>query len=183
MSIRAPSDTPSTTTNPAGQSSGALATLHSEVLQANEADLDSILQVKSKLAFCKASIKEWEGRIDAALFAYIEANGPQQVGPIKYYIGTAKTTKCRNVGKALEALLQATGGDFDEVVACLSSGAIKYGACRNWFEPAIWDTHFEQIVKREIKEDGSEGAPIRELVTANEEFLKPKKRKTDASSK
>lgn len=95
-----------------------------------EVAADEALQAMEFVATLKGIAKELGDKVEAAAIAWIEANGDLVKGEERYYVGPNKTTKCKSPRGTLEALLKATGGDFDAVVACLSAGAFKHGACR-----------------------------------------------------
>lgn len=76
-------------------------------------------------------IKEARKLFDESLFEYIEQHGSVQAGELVYFIGpTKKPPKCQDVPAAVEAVLRAVEGDFERFCDHLSSGALKYGACR-----------------------------------------------------
>lgn len=68
--------------------------------------------------------------VESAATKWVQANGPFEDGTTRYYVGTAKKTKCRNLRATVEAIMQATGGDLDALVDCLASDAFKPGETR-----------------------------------------------------
>ena len=60
----------------------------------------------------------------------IEAHGEFTVGTKRRYMGYETKTTCIDVGRAIDAVLTATEGDLVAMSLCLSSGALKPGACR-----------------------------------------------------
>lgn len=88
-----------------------------------------------------------------------------------YYAGIDRTVKCKDVSKALENVLELTGGDFDEMVKLLVANPIKHGAYRdfikrkfiekwgpeneeaaNMFTDTEWRKFFEKKEKDRMKE-------------------------------
>lgn len=101
--------------------------------------------------------KDLSAKVEAGVIAWINRNGEIVDGTVRYYVGVTKTTKCTSVKDALEAILEASGGDMDAVVACMSTGAWKHGACSKLLPKEVYDALF---VARE-EEDIKEGKPAK----------------------
>lgn len=71
-------------------------------------------------------------------------------------------------GDMLEFLLDQSGGDFDQVAACLSSGAWKQGEVRTSFGEEVWDKCFEKT-ETTVLDDGTPRK--RELAEVNTYFI------------
>lgn len=165
-------DTQAMTTSLSGQPTVealALRVVEMETTTAKE----EVLDLREILAFMAGQMKELRERLDEKLIDWIDANGAIQVGSRRIYVGTKKDTKCRALKPALQALMESSGGDWEQFCACLSSNAIKYGAAKTVMTPDVWATHFEVVEKTELKEDGKE-KPIRQIVDLDETFLKRK---------
>jgi hypothetical protein len=137
------------------QDTTALAKLTGDILAINDTmTADQVLEVREKLLFAKAKIRELEKDMNDGLIEWMRVNGDLQISEDKrLYIGKDKRIKCNNTAATLEALLTKTGGDFDAVCDCLSSNAFKHGACRTPLGDD-WDTHFdvEEIDEVKVKE-------------------------------
>lgn len=117
-------------------------------------------------------LKEARAEVEASAKEYIEEHGPVRVGDILYYVGRKKSQpKCVNVPAAVEAVLQAVGGDFDVFCQHLASGALKYGAVRQTL-PA---EQYAELFKVEERDEliGEDAAKVeRRLQKADTRFLK-----------
>lgn len=85
-------------------------------------------QVLSAMEFVKKLgevHKELKERVEAATIRYIQANGEIVDGPVRYYVGPNKSTKCVDVQATVKAVLEACGGDVQAFTECLSAGAFK----------------------------------------------------------
>jgi len=96
-----------------------------------ESSRDELLAAMDTVKALKEAVAVVAERIEQAAIEWIGANGEIEERGVRYYVGPNRTTKCTDLAKTLEAVLQATGGDFQATVACLSSSAWKHGACRD----------------------------------------------------
>lgn len=133
------------------------------------ASREEVLNALNFMDALSEATRELKARLEAAAIKWIEANGELEFGDIRYYVGPNKTTKCLNLSGTLEALLTATGGDFEAVVRCLSTSAFKHGACRE----ALPESEYNALFKTEEVMDLKEGKPKGpRLQKVNERFLK-----------
>lgn len=143
----------------------------------NELSMDDVLTIRGDVQFLTGQITEavkfLKQNLDEACQRWIEANGAIQCGTKRLYVGPVKNTKCRALPAAVKALLDSVGGDFDQFCECLSSGALKYGACKQVMGEETWAQHFEVTEKSELKEGVA--TPVKVLHEVDEQFL-PKKR-------
>lgn len=137
--------------------------------------LDRVLEVRSNLAFVMEQAKLLKSKLDDALFQWVEANGEITIGSKRIFIGKKKDTKVVDLRLAVEALLNSCSGDFDDFCKCLSSGALKYGACKSYMGEEVWAQHFVIEEKKQLNEKGEE-QPVKELVEIDENFLRTKRR-------
>lgn len=107
---------------------------------------------------------ELSRQAEAGAIAWIDAHGPITEGELRWYVGTNRTHKCRDVRGTLAALLEATGGDLDRVAECLSSSAWKPGAAKAVLPDA--DAWFETVETPDLKT----GKPERRLQKADANF-------------
>jgi len=128
--------------------------------------LDDVLEARAMLLNFKARMKEAEATMNANLVEWIEANGDITFGTKRLYVGHPKTTKCKNVGRAMLALFDACDGDFKEVANCMSINAIKHGAARGILEDQ-WDDHFTVTTKPAVKE----GAAEKQLLETDSNYI------------
>lgn len=137
-----------------------------------ETPLDSLMNLRENLAFMKGQISELSKQLDAKLIEWINKNGAITIGTRRIFVGEDKSTKCKDVKAAMQALLEASGGDWDQVVQCLSANAIKHGAARTVLEDK-WGDHFEVIEKTELKEGVEK--PVKQIVDMDTQFIPQRK--------
>ena len=132
------------------------------------ASMDEVLQSLMLVRFAKQAIAESEAKWKQAAIDWIKANGEIRFGSEKWWVGDSKTTKCIDVRKTVEALLEKTAGDFDHFCTMLSANALKPGACKKLLGDDFKD-HFKIEVKEKLETDGSK---VDQLQTMNEDFLR-----------
>jgi hypothetical protein len=129
---------------------------------------ESLLCAREELLFYKQESVRMLAIVDSLLIDRINASGPIQYGNgVRFYVSHPKTTKCRNLKAAIDALAVATGGEEQLFLGCFSSNAIKYGQAKKHLTKEQYDKLFETVVKDKL-EDGSE-APKR-LVKADDKW-------------
>ena len=101
-------------------------------------------------------VKEYKARLKDAQIEYLGEAGNVPTATGRYYVATARKTKCRDVPLAVDAVLQACGGDFDQLLRRLSSQPLKHGACGAVLGDE-WAKHF----KVEEQQDVKTGKPAR----------------------
>ena len=134
--------------------------------------IEQVMDIRNDLMVIEDRVREAKKSLNAALMEYIEANGPFQVGEVKYYVGEKKKTVCVDVPTCIEALLTRLGGDFGEFCKLLASQPLKPGAARGVLEKE-WDQHFRVEIVKDVKT----GKPVREAKAVNEKFLPAKSTK------
>lgn len=136
----------------------ALSRLEDAINRLSMADAtdEDFLAAMDTEAGLKAIVREYSARLEEAAIDYIkERSSPGnpysvETPTARFYVGDTKTTKCRDTARAVDAVLQACGGDFDTLLQCLSSQPLKHGACRAVLGEE-WDRHFEVVEKADIK--------------------------------
>jgi len=96
-------------------------------------------------------VKEYKARLKDAQIEYLGEAGNVPTATGRYYVATARKTKCRNVPLAVDAVLQACGGDFDQLLRCLSNQPLKHGYCSKVLG-SEWGRHFEVTEVQDVKE-------------------------------
>lgn len=153
----------------------ALATVADEIeLQIAElADASDAAKAAETMDKVKAFLelgRELKAKLDAAMVTYIKANGPITIGPVRWYVGVKKTTKCTDVGEAAKTMLELGGPDLLRDV--LSSNAFKHGATRKRLDEIgsgeQYDRLFTVIEEEELK-DGKASAK-ESLLSFDERF-------------
>ena len=100
--------------------------------------------------------RELKSEVERHAVGYISIHGEQHIGPVRYYVGVTKTYKPRTLVEAVEAILDASGGDMARFTDCLSSNALKAGATRKMFAdagcPERFDAVFEASEEQELRE-------------------------------
>lgn len=154
-----------------------LTTIERDILAINdEADAQHIARTIQRVEWLTGRARELDKLLKQALIEYLDQpGGPQEIniGDVRYYVGNKKTIKCRDNRRTVEALLNATGGDFEKFVECLSSNALKHGACRTVLGDEF-DSHFEEKVDTDLKT----GAPTREVKRIDARFMPKRKEAT-----
>ena len=135
-----------------------------ELVENGAATREEVIEALNVRAAMKARMKEVDAAFEAAVIAWIQANGEIECGDIRYYVGTEKVTRCIDQTTTLWTLLEAGGGDT--VAHCLSSGAFKPGACREVLGE-LWDGHFVTTERPDLKT----GKPKRGLRSVDKRFL------------
>lgn len=108
-------------------------------------DVKNIIGLRATL---KRIVAELDARTEDALVQWIQDHGEIEVGETRYYAGTRKVTKARNMRETVRTLLETVG--LDRTIECLSANALKPGACKGAMED--WDKHFEVLVLPELRE-------------------------------
>lgn len=122
----------------------SLATIEQEVTRISPLlSMDNVLLTHSRLQWLKGEVKRVADLCEAAMVEWVKTNGPIIDGTKSWVIGRTKKVKCRDVPATIEALLKATGGDFEKMCDNLSSGAVKHGAASKWLTPEEFDRLFE----------------------------------------
>ena len=125
-----------------------------------------LLTALGLVARLKEIVKELSASAEAGAIAWIQANGEFQEGSVRYYVAANKTTKCPDQRAALEAVLEAGGGDLDKLAEMLASGAFKPGACRKFLPPEKFAALFVTTETADLKE----GVAKPRLQVVNTEF-------------
>jgi hypothetical protein len=110
--------------------------------------------------------REYREMLEDALVRWIQQHGDIVCGPVRYYAGTSKSTKCLQPMNTLEALLEATGGDVHELGKYLTPNPYRYGACRKPLGDK-WPEHFMTTERPKLVE----GKPKKQLQRTDERFL------------
>lgn len=153
--------------------------IESLALAEPDAAMEYMISTRMKIdAFLKRA-KEFKEQIDAAFIAWMQQNKKDieytvdgNGNAIRFYLGFPKIKKCRDVGKALQVLLEQSGGDWDAVVMCLSSNAIKPGAVGSFLEDKGLTDKFEELFEVTERVTLEEGKPKKQLMTVDTRFLK-----------
>lgn len=123
-------------------------------LSGPNATADDFLTVQHVIAGMKQVVRDLDATAKEAGLEFLTEHGEVVSGDERYYVGKKKTTKCRDTGKALEALLTETGGDFEAVVELMKSEPWKYGACKGVLGDD-WNRYFmvveSETVEKEVK--------------------------------
>lgn len=133
-----------------------------------DAPVEQVLDVRGRIEAATQRLREVKGMIDDAMMQWIEANGDITYGDIRYYVGVSRDKKCRDNAKAADAILTATGGDFEAFAQTLSSNAFKPGACGHVLSPEAFDECFEVIEQKDIKT----GKPKKTIQRVDQRFVR-----------
>jgi len=127
-----------------------------DAVTADDATDEDFLHAMDIEATATRLLKEFKARLTDAKIQYIDKHGEVNTTTGRYYVGVKRTTKCRDVPLAVDAVLQACGGDFDQLLRCLSSQPLKHGACA-----AVLGDEWAQHFKVEEQQDVKTGKPAR----------------------
>lgn len=117
------------------------------------AKAESIAEGIGMLALVKRRVRELDEAMTNDIIAWLKHNKTELVvGDVRHYVGPDKSWRCTDPKGVYEAIMQATGGDVDVMLGCLSSGAWKQGAARK----VLGDTRF---FVEEVKDDLKTGKP------------------------
>ncbi len=132
--------------------------------------MESVVVARDMLKTLMDRLKEMKREADEATVAWIEVNGPIEVGEMRTIaVNYEKDTTCIDVAGAVEAIV-ATDGGFPALCGCLSTGAMKHGAAKKVLSPAEYERLFKTRIKPVIK-DGKTG---KALAVINAAFLPQK---------
>ncbi len=111
---------------------------------------EQVITIMDQMACMAASIKEVQASHNAALLEWIQANGSFEFGGKTYIAGKKKSTRCTNDAACLEAIMEATGGDWEAFKAALKSQPVKPGAAKGLLGDD-WDNHFEVTTEDKLE--------------------------------
>jgi hypothetical protein len=127
------------------------------------------------IAVCVGSVKalgelyrETKRLLDGAMLEYADDHGSFEIGDTRYYSGFESDTICTDVPAALEALIEALGGDVRGLAQYLCTQPIKPGAARKLLPLEVYGKLFSTIEKKDLKT----GKPARKVLAANTRFNK-----------
>lgn len=140
-----------------------LATLNASVSSLDSADFPRIVEVLEKIAQAKRWLADLQREAEAVGVVSLQASGSIELNGVRYYAGATKDYKPRDIKALAEAVMQASGGDWERFIQCLSSGAFKAGACRQLFEESHDDGKFVEVFEVIEKWEMREGKPQAKL--------------------
>lgn len=151
-----------------------LATLETRILQiAPITTVEDIATAINDLGFMKRRCAELQSHLEERMIERINETGQDVViGTVRYYVGVAKSVKCKDVPATIEQVLSAANGDVARFADCLSSGAFKYGTVRRLFEEVGDTTSYGQLFETVEKDDLKEGKPVKRLQKVDEQFIR-----------
>ncbi len=159
-----------------------------EIEAAGEAEVAELIMAARQVS---TTAREAKTLADQAVLAWFEENRQSvrsiTIGDLKYFGTVSKSTKCRDVGDAWEALmeaqvqeafLRATGGDltaWEEIKGQLvglfrvvvSSNGLKQGTVKGYLGAEIFAEHFETVYPKSVKGQPAE----KSLGVANLRFV------------
>ena len=147
---------------------GTLTKLRESILAIhNEAEADQVCKAIDKIDAYKRAIKDIDATFKEALIDWINRNGEVTLGTKRYYVGTTKKTKPRDLQRLTEAAITACQGDFAAFCEALSSNAYKPGKCREILGDD-WGDHFYEEVVQDVKT----GKPKKDVKVIDERFVR-----------
>ena len=143
--------------------------LQTEVLIKHDSDAETVVEHLDALNVLARRARELKSILEEAVVSWIEDNGDLHVPgtTVRYYAGTKKTTKCVDVRRAFEAVLDAAGGDLEAAMETLASNAIKAAAARKVLSGEAYGSLFVTEEKPVLKE----GKATKSLIRVDERFV------------
>ncbi len=133
----------------------------------SECDHDQVMKVWDLTLFYTKEIKRVKELVEAEVIKWCQKNGDLVVSDqIRYYAGKDRTVKCVDVPATVEAVMQATGGDFKAFCDVLASNAIKNGAAKRVLTPELYGKLFQTVEKDSLEEGKVK------LIKRDERFVK-----------
>ncbi len=96
-------------------------------------------------------VRQIEANFLSRLGEWLEEHGELSIGDITWYFGVSKTTKCRDVSRVLELLIDHVDGDVGELACYLSSQPVKHGAVSKTISEEQFDSLFEKVATGSAK--------------------------------
>lgn len=137
-------------------------------------DVFAALNMVGAIVQAAAELKQ---RVYAECRPWFEQHGDIQTPAIRWRLATEKTYECLGKGKVIEALLDATGGDFEKVCDCLSSNPFKEGAIKSALDEAGMADKFNTLFKVGVRRDVKTDKPLKKIVCENMAFVKVPRKK------
>lgn len=130
--------------------------------------VDQVATLVNRVQWFKDQTKEADTTLKGFMVEWLDQPGRSlEIGTKRYYVGDKKKTVCNDTAKALEALLEMNGGDFEAMADQLSSQPIKHGAARNVLGDELWKEHFTVLVEKDLKT----GKPVKQVKEIDERFV------------
>lgn len=135
----------------------------------DDQDTEAVLDSLNTLEAVTRRARELKSAVEESVVSWIEVNGDLHVPgtSARYYAGTKKTTKCVDVRRAFEAVLDAAGGDLGAAMETLASNAIKAAAARKVLSGEAYGPLFVTEEKPVLKE----GKATKSLIRVDERFV------------
>ena len=135
--------------------------------------LEQVVHVRDQVSLLKKALKAIDKALDERTVDWINEHGDIEIGDVRLYVGTSKTTKPRKGVSPLLIIQAAAAAAFDHndeaaAEAILSSGWCKHGSVRNVIPAELFDKFFETTVVPDLKT----GKPKKQLKKVNQKFLK-----------
>lgn len=131
----------------------------------HEATPDQYLELRDRLDFMSAAIREARKKLDDAGIAILERTGPVRIGDTLYRVSvTAKKKPTKKPFEFAQSLMERLGGDWEAFSRCLAAGAFKPGQTAIELESVTGDAKaecefFEVDTKKSV-----EGVPVKQVV-------------------
>lgn len=169
---RHPTTTSGSTLAPSDTESNVLTGVRTAIhrLSGPNATAEDFLTVQHVVAGMKQVMRDYDQLAKEASLEFINEHGPVETETERYYVGSKKTTKCRDTGKTLEAILTETGGDFGAAVELMASEPFKPGACKGVLGDS-WERCFIVNETPDLKT----GKPKKEVKRIDKRFEKGRK--------
>lgn len=113
----------------------------------------------------KQAARELDQRLKRSLMEYLRGHGDLVIGERRYYIGRKKTTKCVDTRLVLQAILEASGGDLDSVMECLSSQPFKPATTKKLIGDNTAGLFYDDV------KETVEGKPVLEVKCLDRRFV------------
>jgi hypothetical protein len=129
------------------------------------ATAEQIVTALDLVDMLKEAVDALGEQAEAAAIRYINANGDIEVGTVRYYVGTTRTTKVVDAAATCAELLDRVGGDFKEFTATLVAQPFKPNAART-----VLGDSYNRFFHTKTVDDLMTGKPKRSLKRSDTRF-------------
>ena len=117
-----------------------------------DSDRAEVLQAIDAIALLKSRVKELSLLFNCNLLDWLQANGDLEHDTKRWYVGTARSTQCRDKMSTLNALFNLCNGDMGRVCEYLASSPFKHGSIKDLMDDeTMYRKHFEIIEQQDVK--------------------------------
>jgi hypothetical protein len=122
--------------------------------------IERLVEARNRVMEFERKARDFRRQFDSIFIEWLEQHdGRTQVGDLDFYVGTKRTVRCRDVGRALALILTHRLGDLSALADYLSSSPFKHGSLKDLLSADEWDECFEVRTSTDLRT----GAPKQEV--------------------